>query len=209
MTRPEELLRFWFAGAPADATMAALERRWFGVDPAFDRAIRDRFGDTLRAVARGELGAWACCAEGRLALIILADQLSRNAFRGSAAAYALDAYAVGLCREGVALSHDRALSPIERIFFYLPLLHSERLADQQCSVEHFRRLSHEVAGRDARDVRSWLRLARRHHRIIGRFGRFPHRNAILGRETTPRERAFLYYLRLRAAGVRLVRRPWP
>src|SRR5262249_6700137 len=115
---------------------------------------------------------------------------------------------VGLCREGVVLAHDQALSPIERIFFYLPLLHSERLEDQRYSVEQFRRLSHEVAGRDARDVRSWLRLARRHHRIIGLFGRFPHRNAILGREATLRERAFLYYHWLRTAGVRLARRAW-
>jgi uncharacterized protein (DUF924 family) len=205
MTRPEDVLHFWFAGNPADATMAAHERRWFGVDPAFDHAIRDRFGDTLRITAKGELGCWACDPKGRLALIIVADQLSRNAFRGSAEAYALDAYAVELCRAGVELAHDRALTPIERIFFYLPLLHSERLSDQRSGVELFQLLSHDVVGREARDVRAWLRLACRHRRIIGGFGRFPHRNLVLGRETTPMERAFLCYQRLRW---RIARRFW-
>jgi uncharacterized protein (DUF924 family) len=208
MTRPEDVLCFWFAGSPADATMAAHARRWFGVDPAFDRTIRGRFGDAIRAAAGGELSAWASSAKGRLALILLADQLPRNAFRGSPEAYALDAYAARLCREGIALAQDRALAPIERIFFYLPLLHAERLSDQECGVAQFHRLRREVTGRDARDVRGWLRLARRHRRIIGRFGRFPHRNAILGRDTTLQERRALCYLRLRERCVRFARRSW-
>ena len=133
------------------------------------------------------------------------DQLTRNAFRASAEAYALDPRAAGLSIEGVARGLDSALTPIERMFFYLPLLHSERLADQQRGVACFRRLSAEASGPQARYFRTWLRLARRHRRIVAWFGRFPHRNAILGRTTTLGERIFLFYQRLRAMATRLIR----
>ncbi len=193
MITPDDVLTFWFAGDPSDATMTAYEQRWFATDTAFDAAIRARFGGTIGAAAAGELDDWALSAKGRLALIIVLDQFSRNAFRGLAAAFAFDERAVWHCLQGVALGHDRALMPIERIFFYLPLLHSERLSDQEQGVELFGRLDVEVTDRESRDVRGWLRLARRHRRTIACFGRFPHRNRILGRENTLREQLFLLY----------------
>lgn len=197
MTTPEDVLMFWFAGKPSDATMSAHEGRWFVADAAFDEAVRTRFGIAIGLAAAGELDGWAASAEGRLALIIVLDQFPRNAFRGRAAAYDLDRRAARLCLEGVEVGHDRVLAPIERIFFYLPLLHSERLSEQEQGVALLRRLKAEIVGRDTW-IGPWLRLARRHRRIIARFGRFPHRNAILHRETTARERLFLLYHKLRS-----------
>ena len=201
VTDPDQVLHFWFAGKALDATMAKYERRWFGTDPEFDAAIHARFATDIRAAAAGELDAWACTPAGRLPLIILMDQFSRNAFRNTAEAYASDPSAVTLALDGVARGMDRLLSPIERIFFYLPLLHSERLTDQDCGVVCFRRLCAETAGATAQ----WLRLSHRHRRMIARFGRFPHRNAILGRETNSRERAVLLYQKLRSHCGRLMR----
>ena len=204
ITTAEDVLRFWFAGRWSTATMDAHQRRWFGRDAAFDGAIRTRFGHDIRAAAAGDHDGWADSPRGRLALIIVMDQLTRNAFRASAEAYALDPRAAGLSIEGVARGLDSALTPIERMFFYLPLLHSERLADQQRGVACFRRLSAEASGPQARYFRTWLRLARRHRRIVAWFGRFPHRNAILGRTTTLQERIFLFYQRLRAMAAPLI-----
>jgi uncharacterized protein (DUF924 family) len=209
ITTPEDVLRFWFAGHWSTATMDHHQRRWFGRDAAFDGAILTRFGHDIRAAAAGDHDGWADTPRGRLALIIVMDQLTRNAFRASAEAYALDPRAAGLSIEGVARGLDRALAPIERMFFYLPLLHSERLADQERGVACFRRLSAEATGPQARYFRAWLRLARRHRRIIAWFGRFPHRNAIIGRRTTLQERFFLFYRRLRAAAAPAIRLLWP
>ena len=206
VTTPEDVLRFWFADEPVDATIDARTRRWFGGGAALDQAVLARFGQAIRKAASGDLDSWACSAPGRLALILLMDQFTRNAFRSSAEAYALDARAVRLCLEGLATGHDRSLTPIERLFFYLPLLHSERLADQTSGVECFRLLRAQVQGHETRYFRAWLRLARRHRRVIARFGRFPHRNAILGRRATLREHIFLFHQRLRAAAMRGARR---
>ncbi len=203
------MLSFWFADHESTAAIDAHQRRWFGHDAAFDGAIRTRFGHDIHAAAAGEHDGWAHSPRGRLALIIVMDQLTRNAFRDTAEAYALDPRAAGLCIEGVAQGLDRTLTPIERMFFYLPLLHSERLADQEHGIECFRRLSAEARGAQALYFRSWFRLARRHRRIIARFGRFPHRNAILGRTTTVQEWMFLLYQWLRVAApaaIRLLRR---
>jgi uncharacterized protein (DUF924 family) len=205
ITTPEDVLNFWFTGHWSTATMAAHERRWFGRDAAFDGAIRTRFGHDIRAAAAGDHDGWAHSPRGRLALIIVMDQLTRNAFRDSAEAYAVDTRAADLCIEGVAHGLDRALTPIERMFFYLPLLHSERPADQQRGVVCFRQLCVGSTGPQQRYFRVWLRLARRHRRIIARFGRFPHRNAILGRTTTLRECMFLFYQRLREAAAPVTR----
>ncbi len=208
ITTPEEVLSFWFAGRPADASLKVHERRWFGVDPGFDSTIRHRFGETLRAAVAGELNEWANSASGRLALIILMDQLTRNAFRGSAAAYSLDREAVRLCHDGIRLGIDRSLSPVERLFFYLPLLHSELLSDQQQGVQRLAQLRADTAGSAAAaDFAAWLRLARRHRRTIRCFGRFPHRNAILGRDPGAMELGRLFYRRLLSRVVTTLRRP--
>ncbi len=205
MTDPGDVLRFWFADSlAADAELGPHMRRWFGQDPAFDQAIAGRFGAVIRRAGSGELDGWKATARGRLALIILLDQLTRNAFRGSAAAFAFDPEALRLCAEGLASGADRELAPVERQFFYLPLLHSEQLADQRRSIACFKTLAAEARGPQGRHFTAWIRIARRSRWIIAAFGRFPHRNAVLGRRSTLPEAGFLAAKRLRAATVRLL-----
>ena len=171
--------------ASSDAVLAfwreAGAKRWFSKDDAFDADIRQRFLSTYEAAARGELAAWEETAEGALALSIVLDQFPRNMFRNDARAYAADPLARAVAERALARGFDQAFPVAERTFFYLPFEHSEALADQERSVALFR-----VTG----DV-ELLKWAEVHAEIIRRFGRFPHRNAVLGRTTTADEQAFL------------------
>lgn len=153
---------------------------WFAKDDAFDRRFRDRFLSLHEAAARGELGAWLATTEGALALLLLLDQFPRNAFRGTPRMFATDPLAREAARSAICASHDRAVDPELRPFFYLPLGHSESLEDQERSVVLCEALGEPV-----------LSHAKGHRDIIRRFGRFPHRNAILGRATTAEEQRFL------------------
>ena len=166
---PQAVLAFW---------REAGSEKWFTKDAAFDDAIRTRFLETYEAAAAGQLKEWEAGREGALALVIVLDQFPRNMFRGSARAFATDALALDAARHAVASGHDRALNKTERTFIYLPFEHSENLADQERALELF-------AGHANSE---W---AQRHYEIIKRFGRFPHRNAILGRQSTPAEIEFL------------------
>ena len=157
--------------------------RWYAKDERFDAEIRERFEAAHHAAARGELAGWAAEWEGSLALLLLLDQFPRNIFRGSAHAFATDPLARSIARAALAAGHDRAAPAEFRMFFYLPFEHSEALADQALCVELCEAFEAE-GGDDAQ----WARL---HRDIIVRFGRFPHRNAALCRETTEPERAFL------------------
>jgi uncharacterized protein (DUF924 family) len=186
MTTPDEVLDFWF---PADQARA--NKLWWGKDEQLDAEIRQRFGPTLQAARAGELDDWTANARGRLALIVVLDQLSRNIHRGSPEAFAADPQARALTDEGLARAHDRELRPIERLFFYLPLEHSEALADQQRCVELMRELAGEVAPEQREQFEGFVDYAVRHLEIVARFGRFPHRNAVLGRTSTPEELEFL------------------
>lgn len=188
MTTPNQVLEFWF---PADQDRA--NALWWGKDAQLDDEVRARFGPALRAAKAGELDAWASSARGRLALIIVLDQFSRNIHRGDPETYAADDRARALTHEGLALGHDRELEPLQRVFFYLPLEHSESLADQERCVELFRALAAEPElDEDQRELfANYLDYAVRHRDIVARFGRFPHRNEILGRTSTPEEQAFL------------------
>lgn len=153
---------------------------WFSQDKVFDRRFRKRFlPDYMRAAAH-ELDAWAGTAEGALALLILLDQFPRNAFRGTARMYATDGQARNVARMAVRTGCDAEVDATLRLFFYLPFAHAENLDDQRLSVALHRRLG-----------QPWLDHALGHAAIIERFGRFPHRNVLLGRETTPDEQAFL------------------
>lgn len=154
--------------------------RWFKKDDAFDRDFRERFLSLHEAAARGELGDWAASAEGALALCILLDQFPRNAFRGTARMFATDAPARRIARKAIDAGFDSQVDPQLRQFFYLPFEHSEALADQDFSVE--------VAPRGGSDSVKWAAL---HRDIVVRFGRFPHRNDVLGRASTSEERRFL------------------
>jgi uncharacterized protein (DUF924 family) len=190
--RCRDLLDFWFGTHAGDAAAIA-ERNavWFGADAAFDAVIRERHADLREAAVSGQLDAWLAFAHGRLALVILLDQFSRNLFRGDARAFAHDAQARAWSMQGVLDGVDRTLHPIERVFFYLPFEHSEALADQQRAVALFSALHDEVPTPLREAFADFLGYARRHHDVIARFGRFPHRNATLGRASTTEEVAFL------------------
>lgn len=153
---------------------------WFGKDPAFDRRFREAFALQHGAAARGELMPWLATPEGALSLVILLDQYPRNAFRGTPRMYATDTLARIVADAALDLGHDRAIEVELRGFFYLPFAHSEHLADQERSVTLCSELPEPGPSH-----------SRGHRDSIARFGRFPHRNAILGRETTPEEADWL------------------
>jgi uncharacterized protein (DUF924 family) len=174
------VLDFWF-GRPRGPSRA----EWFRKDAAFDEEVRARFGGLHAAAARRELEAWRLSPEPMLALVIVLDQFSRNLHRDDARAFAQDAHALECAREAVGRGDDLALLPVGRQFLYLPLEHSEDLADQEACVELMRSLE---AFEETRGLTEW---AVRHRDVIRRFGRFPHRNAALGRASTPEEVEFL------------------
>ena len=169
---PAEVLAFWRAAGPA---------KWFQKDAAFDAEIAARYRAGIEAAAAGHLAHWETTAEGALALVILLDQFPRNIFRGSARAFAADPLARAVAERAIARGFDQRIPTAERLFFYLPFEHSEERADQERAVALVRALG------DA-DQLKWAEL---HADIIRRFGRFPHRNAVLGRTTSPAEQAFL------------------
>ena len=168
---PEQVLAFWREAGPS---------RWFRKDEAFDTEFRTRFLAAHEAARRGDLDFWARDGQGALALLILLDQFPRNAFRGNARMYESDAKARAVARAAIEAGFDKGAEPDLRNFFYLPLMHSEDLADQDRAVELARGLGGEP-----------LRYALLHRNIIERFGRFPHRNEALGRTSTPEEQKFL------------------
>ena len=189
---PDHVLSFWFE----DATLSpeALQRRsavWFGTDPAFDDECTARFATLVEAVASGGLGDWAGSPQGRLALVLLLDQMPRNIHRGSPGAFMHDAQAAAHCLAGIESGQDRSLHAVERVFLYMPLQHAEDLALQRRSVERFDSLAAEAddAWRDRFTENA--HYARLHRDIIERFGRFPHRNRVLGRTSTDEELRYL------------------
>ncbi|QTL93027.1 DUF924 family protein [Aeromonas jandaei] len=189
----QPLLDFWF-GDPADDALRAKRQAplWWGKSSETDALLARRFGAQAEAAANGELADWANVPHGRLALILLLDQLPRNIHRGTPTAFARDPLAREQCLKGLSLDMDRQLSPLERVFFYLPLEHAESREQQARSVALFEELAAEQAHSPANETfADFADFARRHQVIIERFGRFPHRNDILGRTSTPEEAAFL------------------
>ena len=175
-----EILAFWFGATPHEPRDA-----WFRKDAAFDREVRERFGAALAAGVAGAFGEWCTSAAGSLARVVLLDQLTRNAFRGTAEQFAGDPGALATAIDAVDRGYDRTLDAHERSFLYMPFEHSERLDMQDRAVALFAALAAETG------VDAPLPWAEKHRDIIRRFGRFPHRNAVLGRESTPAERQFL------------------
>lgn len=189
---PQAILDFWFGELDADGFCVEQRNKfWFRADAATDAVIRERFGLLVEQALAGQLDDWASSPRGRLALIVLLDQFSRNLYRGRPGAFAGDARARQLLNEGLALGHDRLLTPIERTFFYLPFEHSEDLDDQQRCVALFRALHDSLPERLRPRVQASLDHAVQHRDIIARFGRFPHRNRAFGRPSGPEERAYL------------------
>lgn len=191
---PATVHAFWFgASAASPEVLTSHAPLWFNGGEAFDRLLTAQFQPLLETLSAGPLAHdWAARGpKGRLSAIIVLDQMSRNIFRGSPRAFAQDLLALTLCKKGLAKGEDTGLSETERAFFYLPLEHSEALDDQRRSVELF-----EALGRDASEpfrafVENALDYARQHLDVIRQFGRFPHRNAAVGRETTPDEAEWL------------------
>lgn len=167
-----DVIDFWRQAGP---------EKWFRGGDDFDALCRERLLPAHMAAARAELGSWATDAQGSLALVLLLDQIPRNVFRGSAHAYATDPLARSVAERAIGHGHDMQTDPALRFFYYLPFTHSEALLDQQRAVELHRSL-------EGPDADKW---AVHHHDIIKRFGRFPHRNALLGRATTPVEQVWL------------------
>lgn len=190
--RAEDLLAYWFGPLDADGLAGqAVTSRWFAGGPAFDAELGRRFGDLHREARAGRLDRWAATPRGRLALVVLLDQLSRNLHRGSAEAFAGDARALALAREALAQGEDRRLRLSERVFLLLPFEHAEDLAAQEVAVAGFRALAAEAPPRGQELFTGFLDYAVRHHAVIERFGRFPHRNQALGRATSEAEAAYL------------------
>lgn len=184
--QPQTLLDFWFAGSESE-----MIQRWFRSNPDFDRELEARFGELYRRSVAGEFRDWAAEPRGMLARIIVLDQLSRNLLRGSGEAFAHDDEALALAHQVIEREWETHYTPLERLFIYLPLEHSEDLHEQELCVRLFEKLLEEVPAEEQDRYASFLDYARRHRDVIARFGRFPHRNQRLGRESTPEEQAFL------------------
>ena len=184
MSRVEDILNFWF-GPPEGTEYGKSRSVWFSKRVEFDQEIRDRFLGDYEQAAAGQLNHWQHLSVSCLALILLLDQFPRNLFRQTPKAFATDPQALAVAKYAIAQKFDQQLLPVQRWFIYLPFEHSENLADQQISLELWSQLQDDPESADA------ITYALRHQEVIQRFGRFPHRNQILGRETTPAEAEFL------------------
>lgn len=179
----DEILDFWF-GPPGTDDHGKTRGGWFRKDPAFDATIRERFGAGIQTALTGGFAEWTS-PRAALARVVLLDQFTRNAFRDTPRAFAGDALALKLADDAVTRGDDAQLLPVERWFLYLPFVHAESLPAQARALQLFERL------RDTSDLTEPLAWAKQHARVIQLFGRFPHRNSILGRESTAGEIAFL------------------
>jgi len=190
--RIETVLSFWFK--EQELTAPQIDQRmemWFSEDPVFDEEIVNEFADDINAASAGKLNHWAAEPEGRLALIILIDQFRRNIYRNTAKAFSKDKLALKLCVEGAMEEKDRSLTPIQRVFFYMPLQHAESRKVQAKSVALYNRLAELVSPTYRETFLTVVQFAELHKDIIDQFGRFPHRNKLLGRENTAEESEYL------------------
>jgi uncharacterized protein (DUF924 family) len=188
----DDVLSFWFGEPARDAAALGTKfKRWFSGGPDFDREIRERFAPTVERALAGDLDDWARTIRGRLALILVLDQFTRNIFRDTPRAFAGDAHAQGLAVEALDARLDRELGFVERLFLKTPLAHAEDLALQERSVVETEKLTGDVADWQRPNFARGTEQARTYREVIARFGRFPHRNAALGRTSTPEEEAFL------------------
>lgn len=179
---PDDVLDFWF-GQPKE--------KWFAKDAAFDALLRERFGGALEDAARGDLDGWKATPRGRVALVVLLDQLSRNIFRGTPRSFAQDSKALALALEGLDNGDAAKLAPLERYFLVMPLMHAEDMAMQRRCITELEKLRAEAPSDLEKLFDDAIRYGGMHAAIIERFGRFPHRNAVLGRASTAEEEAFL------------------
>lgn len=187
----EEILHFWFGDLEQGFPVSDRKALWWFGDDATDRMIAELFGHQVRQAIWGQLDEWAGQPRGRLALIILLDQFTRSIYRGSSDAFAGDLRAEQLCRDGIKLGYDTALEESERLFFYMPLEHAEDLTAQNLCVAQLEGMLCSTPRARRHHIDNALDFANEHRDLIVRFGRFPHRNKILGRASTPEELAYL------------------
>ena len=186
------VIAFWLGPSPGHLEAAKrASRRWYVTDDALDQEVRQKFGGAMQQARSGALTGWQETSQGALALVILLDQFTRNAYRGTAAAFSGDTLAREVASLALDGGFDRELSIPGRLLLYHPFEHSEDLQDQQRSVELFSALAADSPSEWREYVDSFLRYARAHLEVIDQFGRFPHRNAVLGRETTAGEQEWL------------------
>jgi uncharacterized protein (DUF924 family) len=194
MSSPEEVLSYWFPEEDIRTDRETFGRRmrwWFAGGPELDSEITERFGHVLEQARRGELDHWADTPRGRLALIIVLDQFSRNVYRGSPLSYAQDEKALGLALEGIDARMDQELTFAEQLFFWMPLGHSEDHAINERAVRHQEEAMADPPAHLRAEYEFGIGQARGAHDVISRFGRYPHRNEILGRDSTPEELEYL------------------
>lgn len=190
--RIETILAFWFKEQALSAPQ--IDQRmeiWFSEDPVFDHEIKKDFADEVAKASKGELDHWAHHPLGRLALIILIDQFRRNIYRGTANAFSKDQLALKLCVQGAMEKKDQGLTPIQKVFFYMPLQHAESRKVQAKSVQLYNRLAASVSPTLRETFLTVAHFAELHKDIIDQFGRFPHRNKLLNRQNTPEEEQYL------------------
>ena len=190
MERITQIIECWF-GSGEEGYSSDWQKRWWRKSESFDQTIRDEFADDLERAHAGEYDAWLDDPEGRLALILLLDQFPRQIFRNTARAYDYDVMALAIAHESVALGHDQKLPLLQRSFFYMPYEHSEAMADQESALALFNRLLQDSPEEHKGMFKGFYDFAKKHYDIIARFGRYPHRNALLGRESTQEEQVFL------------------
>ncbi|WP_028620928.1 DUF924 family protein [Pseudomonas sp. Ant30-3] len=193
MTAPwQPLLDWWFGSSESvQETVADKGKLWFGKRDSQDLDAQMRFGDWVEQALAGELTEWAQRPEGWLALVLLLDQLPRMIFRNSPKSFSGDLRAQALVAQGIAADFDRQLRPIQRVFIYLVFEHCENLAVQNEAVSRYIDLLTELPEADRKLFTDYLDFAEKHQKVIARFGRFPHRNAVLGRDSTAEELVFL------------------
>ncbi len=183
----DDVLAFWFGvpGSPPDL------KKWFSKDDAFDAEVRRRFGATIEAAAGGGLEDWKTTPRGRLAFVIVCDQFSRNVFRGTPRAFAQDALALETTDLALKNGDLEVHDPVSASFVVMPFVHAENRARQERAIALFQMLATGATGEAAKYLAAGVHAARQHAAVIERFGRFPHRNAVLGRASTPEEEAYL------------------
>lgn len=190
--RIDRILQFWFREPNMSAPkIDSRMELWFGEDAIFDQEITSTFGDEIDKASDRQLDHWAHKPSGRLALILLLDQFRRNVYRNTADAFKYDNVALKLCVEGAMNKADKDLTAIERVFYYMPLQHAESRRVQAKSVEIYNRLAQAVSPTYRETFETIANFAELHRDIVERFGRFPHRNKLLGRENTPEEEEYL------------------
>ncbi len=187
--RAADILNFWF-GRPSEATYGRYRKVWFVKDPEFDASIRQQFLADVQKAAAGKYNSWVDSPTNAVALLLLLDQFPRNLYRGEPRSFATDAKALSVAERLVNSGADEALIPAHRFFVYVPFEHSEQIERQNRCVALMQKLNQTVPDLDE-GLRGGLDYAIRHREVIERFGRFPHRNETLGRQSTPEEIAFL------------------